>query len=206
MTLERRTQALLDLVEADRRARCEGLLNEAKAQAAAQLAQARAQARGQWRQARDEEMQRCEGLLAAARAELATLKRLHGQRRVEALLARGWEMLPGALRARWQDPQSRRLWVDAAVAAALAALPPRDWALAHPADWPEAERQDCLDGLAGRLGHRPAAAVEPSLAAGLRIAAAGNVIDATPAGLLADRAEIGGRLVAEWDALTGGAS
>lgn len=204
MTLDSRTQALLELVEADRQTRCEALLDEARIQAAAALGQARAQARSQLQQARDEDRHRCAEQLAAARAELATLTRLHAQRRVEALLARGWEMLPRALDARWQDPMARQQWVQAAVQAALAALPPGEWTVTHPVDWPDPERQACLDDLAARLGQRPAVVADTALAAGLRIAAAGNVIDATPAGLLADRAEIGGRLVAEWDACRGG--
>ena len=42
MSLERRTQALLDLIEADRRQRCEALLREAEAQALATVDQAQA--------------------------------------------------------------------------------------------------------------------------------------------------------------------
>ena len=54
-------------------------------------------------------------------------------------------------------------------------------------------------------GQRPEAVADERIAAGLRIAAGGNVVDATLTGLLADRDEIGGRLVAGLRARQGGA-
>ena len=196
MSLERRTQALLDLIEADRRQRCEALLREAESQVLAIVAQARAQARAQLRQAHDEERQRSHEQLASAQAALATRTRLHAQRRTEALLAQGGSLLPQALQRRWADAAARRRWIEAAIAAAMDRLPPQGWRLVHAENWPEVERQACLDALAARLGHRPDTVEDERIAAGLRIAAGGNVVDATLAGLLADRDEIGGRLVA----------
>ena len=45
MSLEARTQALLDLVQADRDTACAAIVGEAQAQAAARVAKARADAR-----------------------------------------------------------------------------------------------------------------------------------------------------------------
>lgn len=208
MTVESRRQALLDLVEAARAQRCQALIGQARAQADAALAAARAQARAQLRATFAEERQRSAQRLAAARAELQTHRRLQAQRQTEDLLALAWQRLPAALAARWQDAGSRARWVQAALDSARAVLPRGSvWTIHHPADWPEAERAALIATLGATLsapltadtqdGERPPpqAVADARQTAGLRISAAGNVVDATIPGLLADRDEIGGRLI-----------
>lgn len=206
MSLAARTDALLALIEDDRRAQCEALLAEARAQADALVAQAHAQARAQVHEALLGERARLADALAAARAELQTRRRLHEQRRVEALLARGWQRLPQLLAERWRGADTRRAWTEQALARALALLPRPGqpdgaaadagaWTIAWGADWPEAERLDIAARIAQRTGAAPAWRQDARIAAGLRIGAAGNVVDATAAGLLADRDEVGGRLI-----------
>ena len=68
MTLERRTQALLGLVEDDRRAQCAAIAEEAGQQAAAALDQARAEARQRVREAFAEERARLAALPGVAEA------------------------------------------------------------------------------------------------------------------------------------------
>jgi hypothetical protein len=140
MTVEQRAQALLDLVEADRRAQCEAIAAEAATQAAALVAQARSQARARARLALAEERTRAEATVAAARADLLTRRRLHAQRRVEALLALGWQLLPVALHERWQAADTRRQWIDSALARARAVLPRGAWQIAHGPGWPQDEQ------------------------------------------------------------------
>jgi len=194
MTLQARTQALLDLVESDRERQCQALLGQARAQAATLLAQARAAARARAHHAFAAERERAAGVLAAAQAELATRKRLHAQRRMEALLARAWVRLPELLRQRWAAPPSRVRWVERALRDAERLFGdsggPTGWTMQHALPWPEAERAV----LTGRL-HAPRFVADARLGAGLRIVAGGNVVDATLEGLLADRDEIGGRIV-----------
>lgn len=198
MTLQARTDALLALVEADRDAQCAAILDEARARAAALRAQARGQARAQVHDALTQERARLATALAAARAELQTQRRLHEQRRVEALLALGWQRLPRVLRDRWQAPATRQAWVAHAWSRARDLLPAhgdRAWQVSHGDDWPEAERAAFGARVARELGTPPLWRHDPRIAAGLRIAAEGNVVDATLAGLLADRDEVGGRLI-----------
>ncbi|GMV47145.1 MAG: hypothetical protein AMXMBFR66_25430 [Pseudomonadota bacterium] len=206
MSLAERTDALLALIEDDRRAQCESVLVEARAQAAALAAQARAQARAQLHEALQRERARLADALAAARAELQTRRRLHEQRRIEALLARGWQRLPQVLAARWSGADTRRAWIAQALERALELLPRPGrqtgaaadagaWTVAWGGDWPEAERLDTAARIAQRTGAAPAWRQDARIAAGLRIGAAGNVVDATAAGLLADRDEVGGRLI-----------
>jgi len=197
MTVRTRMQALLDMVESDRLARCQALLDQARAEAASLRAQARAQARTQLREAFAEERQRARSRIAAAEAELQTRRREHAQRRVEALLARAWQRLPEVLRERWREEPARARWVRMAFDAARAALPPGAWVVTHGPDWPQAER-DALAGLCrDAAGALPRFVADERIDAGLRIGAEGSTVDATLAGLLADRDEIGGRLIGE---------
>lgn len=191
MTLQARTQALLDLVERDRATQCEALLAEARAQAQALLARARAESRAAVHQTLGEERARVRAALSAARAELHTRQRLQRQQQIEALLALAWQGLPEALCARWRDAALRQAWVERALERARTLIPCPGWQIAHGPDWPEAERQ----ALAARWTPAPRFVLEPRIAAGLRVLAGGNVVDATLAGLLADRDEIGARLI-----------
>jgi hypothetical protein len=201
MTLRDRTQALLDLVEADRNARCTELRDQANARARSALAQAHAQARAQMRQAFAEERQRTSARLAAAQAELQTRRRLAAQQRSQVLLERAWQALPQALLARWRDPGLRERWVQAALHGARSALPAGTWTVTYGAGWPAAERERLREEIAAHTGQPPRFVQDPAIEAGLCLAADGNRFDATLAGLLADREEIGGRLIGLMDAL-----
>ena len=190
MTLAARTQALLDLVEQERERQCSALLDEARAKAAALQAESRAQARQRMREAFAEERARTQARLTAARAELQTRRRVHAQRRLEALLALAWQQLPAALDERWREAASRAAWVAMAFGQARHALAPGTWQVTHAPGWPQPEREACaVPPLALRFES------DERIGAGLRVAAAGNVVDATREGLLDDRDEIGGRLV-----------
>jgi hypothetical protein len=195
MTLERRTQALLDIVENDRCAQCETILAEAGERASTLLAQAHAEARARVREAFAEERRHLHERVAAARAKLQTRQRLHEQQRTAALLALGWQRLPDALRARWRDFDMRGIWVDAVVAMAWRVLPHAQWRIAHEPAWPAAEQQAIGARVARDLGTAPTFIPDSGIDAGLRIASGGNVVDGSLAGLIADRIEVGAQLL-----------
>ena len=195
MTLESREDALLALVERDRNAQCDSILAAARGRAATLLGEAHAEALARMREVFVEERRRAHESLAAAHAKLATRQRLHDQHRTAALLALAWQRLPDALRARWQDGTLRRIWLDAIVTAALKVLPRRQWHIAHGPDWPVEERQALLARLAPDLDAAPACDEDANIDAGLRIAAGGNVVDGTLAGLVEDRAQVGAQLL-----------
>jgi vacuolar-type H+-ATPase subunit H len=200
MTIERRTQALLDLVDEHRRTQVDAIVAAAREQAAALLAQARAEARQQVRDLFAEERERAAAKVAAAQARLQTQRRLHQQRQASAWLALAWRRLPQALRERWNDPLGRRQWVQMALARAGEVLQPGRWQFDYAPDWPADERQALVQHLAAESGIVAECSADASLGAGLRIVAAGNVVDATLAGLTADRSEIGARLLVEPEA------
>ena len=195
MTLARCMQALLDLVETDRSCTCNAVLGEARERATAMLAAAHAQARARMRQAFGEERERREIRLAEAQARLQTHRRLHDQRHAAALLAAGWKRLPDALIVRWRQSEARRAWVEGVVAQARVALPRTPWRIVHAGGWPEDERAALAAALAGQLDAAPQLVPDEALRAGLKVAAGGNVVDGTLAGLLADRAEAGAKLL-----------
>ena len=195
MSVERQADALLALVEADRAKKCETILGEARARAQALLADAHREARLRMREAFAEERARRDERVAAARAKLQTHRRAALQRRASALLAAAWQRLPGALDARWRAAEARRAWVAAVVAAARELMPPGGWQITHAPDWPQAERDALAAELASSLDVTPRFVADEAIRAGLKIAARGNLMDGTLAGLVADRAEIGGALL-----------
>jgi len=195
MSLERQQQALLDLVAADRREKCDAILAEAQGRGATVLRQAHADARARMRKAFAEERLRRDARVDAARANLETRRRLADQQRAAALLAVGWARLPEALLRRWRTPESRRRWVAAVVAGARTSLPLTAWRVIHAPDWPAAEREAIRAELAAARGGECLFDEDARLRAGLRICANGNVVDGTLDGLLADRPGIGSQLL-----------
>lgn len=206
MTIERRMQALLAIVEEDRRKQVDAILGEARARAAAQLRDAHREARERMRSAfADERRQRAERV-HAAQANLQTRRRLTTQQRATALLGLAGQRLPEALAARWHAPQTRHAWVAHVVAQAKAALPARRWRIDHAPDWPAAERDVLVAQLAREGAAPPELRADATIGAGLRITGEGTVVDGTQAGLLRDRAENGARLLAYLDAGLGGSA
>lgn len=195
MTLQSRMQRLLDLVDADRTSRCDAILRDAHTRAAGMVAAAHADARSRVRSAFAEERRRFEARLASARARLMTHRRACEQRRAGDLLAAGWPQLTTALGERWRDSRCRKSWVASVIAEARKALPTGGWRIVHASGWPHGERDELAGALATTMGARPQFVADESTRAGLRVSADGNVIDGTLDGLIADRAEIGARLL-----------
>ena len=195
MNLERQQQALLDLVEADRRQKCDAILAEAQGRRSGVLRQAHADARSRMRKAFEEEYLRRDARVDAARANLQTRRRLAEQQRAAALLAAGWTRLPEELLRRWRTPESRYHWVAAVVAGARTSLPAAAWRVIHAPDWPGMEREALRAELAAAGGNACLFGEDPRIRAGLRISANGNVIDGTLDGFVSDRADIGSRLL-----------
>jgi len=195
MTLAMRTQALFDLVAADRARRCDAILGEARARAAETLAAAHMQARQRVRDAFDEERHRFAAGVGAARAGLETHRRLRAQRRAAELLAAGMGKLPPALSDRWLQRAARKAWVDGVVAEARSVLPRGAWRVEHAPGLARDELCALAMSLKEACGAEPQIVADEALRAGIRIAAAGNVVDAALAGLVADRVEVGASLL-----------
>lgn len=188
-------QAMLTLLEDDRRRQCEALIADAEARAKAVVEEARRDARVRVRAVFAAERQRLDEQIKAAAARLRTEQRLNDQERLAHLLKLGWQLLPAALLERWQDPGRRRKWVEQAFDVAHRMLPHEMWSVRVAPGWPAAEREQALLVMANRLGYTPGCSEEPELQAGLLISAGCNRLDATLGGLLADRTAIEARLL-----------
>ena len=204
MSVDARMNALLALVEADRAGRCAAVAADAEARAAAIVGAAHAAARGRMRDAFAEERARSDERIEGVGAELATRRRLAGQRRALALLDVARTELPVALTARWRDDGARAAWLATVLAAAAAVLPRGRWRIAHPAAWPRGEQDAFARDVEAHAGAAPEFGVDAGIAAGVRIVAGVNVVDGTAAGLLADGAAIGARLLHHLDLLAAG--
>lgn len=191
MDIPDRAAALLALVAEDRDRRLAAIERDAANAQRAILAEARATARQRVREALEVERQRLRRHRVAADAALSTAVRRHDARRVAALLARGFERLEAALRARWSDAPGRSEWATHVMRIARSTLGPADWRIEAAPGWSEAERS----ALAASSSAPITWVEDATLGAGLRIRAGGNVIDATLAALLADRDAAGARLI-----------
>jgi hypothetical protein len=123
-----------------------------------------------------------------------TEARLSVQRHAAAAIREALPMLREALSALWQERQSRHHWSGAAAELCAARLHPGAWRLTHPAGWPGEEQQ----AFAAMCGHDDITfEADASLRAGLIVESDGAILDATPAGLLADEAAIAAQLLCE---------
>lgn len=188
------TDALLELIEADRVRRCEAIEAEARQTAAQLLGEARSAARSRVRDALVHERRRLRDGLAAIDASLATEVRLHDQRGFRALLDRTWERLPTVLAVRWSDAADRAAWVGHVIASARAVLPVGEWTITHGPGWPPSEREGLAEDLE-RLGIQAVFVERTGFGPGLEVRCHGNRVDGTAAGLTADAGEVGARLL-----------
>lgn len=195
MSAEQQAASLLNVVESYRDTRCSEALNAAHAEAQRTIAQAHQAARKRLRAALEHERERLRALVAAAQARLATQRRLHNQRRIAAALKLAWAKLDSELNKRWDGRAARDEWVAQQLTAANATLPSGEWELQHPPQWDGAERERATQWLATHGMDRVRFVAQPEIRAGIRVRAGHNVLDATIAGLLADRTAIEGELL-----------
>ena len=125
--------------------------------------------------------------IAAARARLATQRRLHEQQRTSALLRLAWQQLPAELHALWQQPAMRTAWFEAVLAAAREHMPQGGWRIVHAlamAALQAAVARHGLDGLqvypANGMAHARVASRLHGLM-GVRLQQAELAAQATPA-------------------------
>ena len=185
-------RALLDLIAAERAARCTAELEAAHERARRLLAEARAEARRRLREGASDERARLADGLAAVQARLETARRTHARRRAVALLAAAWPRLPAALQGLWRQPEARAAWTSRLAQVARGMLAADGWRIAHPPGWAEAERQAFAASIAAPVEF----SAEEGIEAGLRISRGGNRVDGTLQALLADRRAIEARLLA----------
>lgn len=195
MSLERQKLALLKIAEQYGAERCLELLTKAREDSRRILKAAHEAARRDLRAKLFPEHERLAAEVAAAEARLVTQRRLRDQRRVAAVLGQAWPKLAQALRARWEEPAGRAAWLMHHLAVAQRALPAGAWLIEHPQNWPAAEREQANQWLQAHAVESARFESDPKLHAGIRVVCGSNVLDASLEGLLAERAQIEGRLL-----------
>lgn len=193
-----RERRLLDLLRQRQEEECAALLARARAEAGDLLRGAQRRARRQLREAVLRERGRVRAQTQALQAELDTARRQHQQRLGLAVLERAWTRLPALLQTRWAAADRRAAWLGAALNLARTRLP-GPWTLRHPPDLDPAELDQALAASGASLAEAHHRLADPNLTAGLVIEAGGARLDASAAGLLADRANLEGRLLALLD-------
>ena len=198
MTFEARADALIRMVREDGDTRRAAILSEAREQAGKVLAEAHAHARARWRATMEAERVRAHDAIAAARARLQTRHRAALQQQARRDLAAAWEALPGALRSRWLDTNARMVWIDAAVQLAKSAVGVKAWTIEHAPGLSREESEALVKRLA-ESGITARCTVRAGQEAGVRIVAGSGVVDATTAGLVADRDAVSAAILRELD-------
>jgi len=189
----RAQQHLLEVVERYREQQCAELLEAANARAQQLLKQAWRETRARLQRGVADVRVLYRDRIGEAQARQQTRMRQQRQRDNSALLAGLWEPLQAAVVARWQQPDTRRAWIDALLKQTAGSLLDSAWVIEHPGDWPQAEQRAVRDRLdAVKVSFRPQAGVT----AGLRICAGGACVDGTAEGLLRDRAQVEALLLA----------
>lgn len=200
------SRELLREIERETQAECQALISASEQEARAITARARGDAAERTHAAIVLLRQEGRRRLLRAKAQAETELRLRAHRDASAAIATAWPLLEAALLRRWRDPASRRLWAESALRHAAARLLRSPWKIEHPADWSESERHSVQSMLAEHGFIEVAFEADAELAAGLRIRAGQALLDATPQGLLADRAAVGAALLAEVDTGSEGTS
>ncbi len=200
MKTQEREQALLRLIEQYRDQACRQLRDAARARASELIRRAYAKARVTLHQRVLAERSRAQGIIQVAEAERATRLRRRGEQRDAAVIDAAWPRLREAMLARWSAAETRRIWVDTHLTQALALLPPGQWRVRHAVDWPLDERAEATARIEVVSGRPPVLSADPQIPAGLILASARAVLDASLDGLLRDRERIEARLLALWHA------
>lgn len=166
----------------------------AQRDAQAIVAQARAAARRRLHEVVQELRREGACRLARAQAQLETEQRARTQRWAAQAIVDALAMLGRELDARWHDRHHRKQWTDAVARLSVQRLRPGAWLIEHPPEWNEAEQQDFAAAIGGSAATINFIA-DRDLKSGLRIKADQALLDATPAGLLADSGTIGALLL-----------
>lgn len=195
MNASEKLSALLRIADDFRAERCDALLSAADAESRRILGEAHRGARRRLREALTPGRDRHATEIADAGTRLATQRRLRGQRRLVAALDEARPRIEAALRHRWQTSGGRARWAAHHLAIAMKRLPAAPWIIRHAPEWAADERELAARWLQGHgiadVRFEPDAAIE----AGVKVITGHNTLDASLAGLLADRTEIEARLL-----------
>lgn len=199
-TVDTPREALIELIAETRNARSAEILEQAHEQARTRIRAAFKEARQRVSRAIEDERTRARGMLTVNAARLETHNRQRYQDAVQHMLSRTRHRLGAALCTRWEQPDSRRLWLDNLLEQALQKLPAAPWQIDHPAGWDVTEINHWLEKIQQRTGSAPTLRPDTKMPAGLHIQAGGANLDGSLNGLLADERAVQAKLLAQLEA------
>jgi F0F1-type ATP synthase membrane subunit b/b' len=192
-------QQLIGAIDAGTEAEIEAIIAAARKEAGAIVADAHRVARARMGELLPRLRQERATALAQQQARIDADARRREQERAARLVAAGRQQLVPALAARWRDETARHRWLDAAFAVAGRFLRPGNWHIEVAPGVPDDDRERLAQQAERRHASRLDWREDSTMAAGLRLSSEGAVLDATPAGLLADASAIDAALLAALD-------
>ena len=187
---------LLGVVLENREQRCTDVSESTHAQAQEILKQAHTRVRARLHRHILILREKYRTSISAALARNHTLIRQQQQKADSAFLEKAWPILREALLTLWKAPESRMLWIDAAISNASSVLLEHDWRVEYPRDFTDEERKLLKHILRDKHGRKAKLAAGDDIEAGVRILAHGTVVDATIEGLLQQTSSIEATLIA----------
>jgi len=191
-------EALVAHVEEQCRSRIDEIDRRAADQAGRIRQSARAKAAELLREVRSRERRNMRERIRGERARQRSRIRKRELAERRTMAEQGLDQVRQALVKLWhQDERARAAWLKRALSDARTVMTEGDWSLRHPEDWSPDE------ALAARVAQnaRIEWQADPALCEGLVVSAGKAVVDATPTGLTARGARIGGVLLATLPAL-----
>ena len=175
---------LLGVVVENREKRCQQVREKAQQQAREITRQAHARSRARMHRHVNELREKYRARISSANARNQTLLRQQHQKEDRALLDVAWPLLREAMTALWNDTDSRRDWLQAAVNSASSSLRDNGWHIEHPLNLADEDAKLITYMLPhGKSKHAKLVATD-TIDAGIRITIKGTVVDATLDGLL----------------------
>lgn len=196
MSLEERAAVLIALIEEYERKECSEILAEAREESKRQLADAYRRQRRRLHERVMTERADARARIQAVRAERDTRLRASAERANGCLLALAWPRLESALKRRWEEPKTRRIWIGSAIEQARLSLPAGRWTIRHPPAWAATERSEVGARIRRDLRQSPTFLSDGALICGLIIESHGALLDVSLEGLMRDRGRLEARLLA----------
>ncbi|MGB5277765.1 MAG: hypothetical protein WBO73_09650 [Gammaproteobacteria bacterium] len=187
---------LLGIVVENREKRCAEVREKAYREAREILKQAHARNRAHMHHHIDALREKYRLRVSSAIARNQTHLRHQHQKDDRAILDVAWPVLRQSMLALWHEPDTRRMWLDASIAAAAARLREYGGRIEHPKDMGEDDMAWIKQQLPHGSGQAPVFSAEDTIEAGIRIIADGTVVDTTLEGLLHHKSAIEATMIA----------
>ncbi len=188
---------LIALVDEFRDQECRKLMESARLKCRHIVKAEYHNAKQQVHQAVRSERERAISMIRSAEAELHTRHRAKHQRFAQSLLKVGWTRLEQVLLEKWLQPDERRCWIKSCAKEAINRLPSADcWFVQYPADMTEDDLSLFKNIVSEWYPELSYEMSESDIQAGLVMSANQTFLNMSLAGILRDRQNIEGRILA----------